>query len=85
VANARLSIILISPFFSENILAEDKALESRSWLFATIIMVLLALVMFIVQHFLVQLFDFAVEVSVFYIPAFALVVFILWRHFKSLH
>jgi hypothetical protein len=63
----------------------DSEVEGKSWLYATITMAVMALVVFFVQHFVVQLFDFAVEVSVFYVPAFALVVFYLWRHFKSLY
>jgi positive regulator of sigma E activity len=60
-------------------------IENRSWLLATIIMALIALAMFFVQHFVVQIFDTAVEISVFYIPAILLVAFYLSRHFlKSL-
>ena len=61
--------------------------ENRSWLFAAVIMALVALAMFFVQHFVVQVFDVAVEISVFYIPAIALVIFYLSRRLlqKSSH
>ncbi len=60
-------------------------MENKSWLYATIIMVFLALVMFFVQHFVIQLFDLTVEITVFDIPALLLIAFYVWRHFKSLH
>jgi hypothetical protein len=84
MADAGLFVVFISLFFSEVILSMNEV-ESKSWLYATIIMTMLALVTFFVQHFAVQLFDSAVEISVFYIPAVALTVFCLWRHFKSPH
>lgn len=66
-------------------MSEDGALEKKSWLYATIVMTSFAFVMFVVQHFVVQLFDVTVEVTLFYIPAAAIIVFYLWRHFKLLH
>jgi len=40
-------------------------------------MTLIALAVFIIQHFVVQVFDTTVEVSFFYIPAAVLVVLYL--------
>jgi hypothetical protein len=60
--------------------------ENRSWLLATIIMIIIALTMFFVQHFITQVFDLAVEISVFYIPAMLLVAICVKRYLsKSLN
>jgi len=84
MANAELFVVFYLSFFLVNNLSENEV-ESKSWLYATIIITTLALAIFFIQHFVVQLFDFAVEISVFYIPAVALIVFYLWRQFKSPH
>ncbi|MGF3500544.1 MAG: hypothetical protein ACQXXH_04555 [Candidatus Bathyarchaeia archaeon] len=55
----------------------QETVESQSLLLATIIMVLIAIVIFFVQHFLVQVFDTAVEFFIFYIPATMLVMLYL--------
>jgi len=54
--------------------------ENKSWLLATIIMTTIALAIFFVQHFITQVFDLAVEISVFYIPAMLLVAICLKRY-----
>jgi len=63
-------------FFLVKLLSQE-TVESQSLLLATIIMVLIAIVIFFVQHFLVQVFDAAVEFSIFYIPATMLVMLYL--------
>jgi positive regulator of sigma E activity len=60
-------------------LSKNDEIERKSWLFATIIMALLAISVFFVQHFITQIFDFTVEISVFYVPALLLAISYLVR------
>jgi uncharacterized membrane protein len=64
-------------------LSQNSKAESTSWLLATIIMALIALTIFFVQHFVTQIFDTAVEISIFYIPAAVLVVLYLKRRWSA--
>jgi len=52
--------------------------ELKTWRLATIILVLLAAVMFFFQHFIAQFFDIAFEIFIFYVPAFLIVLLFLY-------
>jgi len=57
--------------------------ELKTWYIATLIMVTLAAAVFLVQRFVGQLFDVAVEVFIFYIPTFTIVALLLYFRTKS--
>jgi len=52
--------------------------ELNAWRLATVVLVLLAAVVFITQRFVVRFFDIALEICVFYIPAVTVVVLFLY-------
>jgi hypothetical protein len=80
MANAEL--ILTFSFLVKALSTKDND-ENRGWLLATIIMAIMALTMFFIQHFITQVFDLAVEVSVFYIPAMLLITICLKRYLSK--
>ena len=47
--------------------------ELETWRLATIVLVLLAAIMFLFQHFIVRFFDIAFEIFIFYVPALLIV------------
>jgi len=55
--------------------------ELKTWRIATLVMVTLAAAVFLVQRFVVQLFDVVLEVCIFYIPTFTIVG--LWLYFRA--
>jgi len=57
--------------------------ELKTWRTATLIMVTLAAAVFLVQRFVVYLFDVVFEVCIFYIPTFAIVGLLLYFRKKS--
>jgi len=57
--------------------------ELKTWRLATLIMVTLAAVVFLVQRFVGQLFDFVFEFCIFYIPTFTIVGLFLYFRTKS--
>jgi len=63
-------------------LSQEK-IESLSWLIATVIMALVAFTIFFVQCFVAQVFDTAIEVSIFYIPAIVLLIIFLKRKLQK--
>jgi len=52
--------------------------ELNAWRLATVVLVLLAAVVFITQRFVVRFFDIALEICVFYLPAVSVVVLFLY-------
>jgi len=52
--------------------------ELKAWRVAALILVLIAALVFLTQHFIGQLFDITFEISIFYIPAFAIIVLFLY-------
>jgi len=57
--------------------------ELKTWRIATLVMVALAATVFLVQRFVVQLFDVVFEVCIFYIPTFTIVGLLLYFRTKS--
>ncbi len=61
----------------------EKQEELKAWYIATFIMVTLASVVFVIQHFFSPIFDTVFEVCIFYIPAVAIVIILLYFRNKS--
>lgn len=57
--------------------------ELKTWRLATLIMLTLAAAVFIIQRFVVQLFDVVFEFCIFYIPTFTIVGLLLYFRNKS--
>jgi len=57
--------------------------ELKTWRLATLILVTLAAAVFLVQHFVVQVFDVVFEFCIFYIPTFTIVGLLLYFRSKS--
>lgn len=59
--------------------------ELGAWRLATVVLVLLAVFVFVVQRFVVRFFDVSVEICAFYIPAVSVTVLFLYfsRRTKS--
>ena len=51
-----------------------EGIEYKGWFFATLIMIFISLVVFIIQRFIVQLFGYAFEVCLFYVPTVVLLI-----------
>jgi uncharacterized membrane protein len=66
-----------SLFYSRSSLP-TKQEELKAWRIATVVLVALAAVVFLIQHFVGQVFDVVLEVCVFYIPALAIVALFLY-------
>jgi len=56
----------------------DSKNELKTWRLATVILVLLAASVFFTQRFIGRFFDIAFEISIFYVPAFVIVVLFLY-------
>jgi len=56
----------------------NKQEELKSWRIATLIIVVLAATVFLIQRFIGQVFDLVFEVCIFYIPAVAVVFLLLY-------
>jgi len=85
VVDARLSrrLKFYSLFiFLEGISVPTNQEELKTWRIATLVMVTLAAVVFLVQRF-IPLFDVVFEVCIFYIPTFAIVGLLLYFRKKS--
>jgi len=80
VVDARL--IRSSLLFSEGISVPTNQEELKTWRIATLVMVTLAAVVFLVQRF-IPLFDVVFEVCIFYIPTFSIVGLFLYFRNKS--
>jgi len=85
VAAARLSkhSKFYSFLFFEGVSVPTNQEELKTWRIATLVMVALAATVFLVQHFVVQLFDVVFEVCIFYIPTFTIVGLLLYFRTKS--
>jgi len=59
-----------------NILHSDN--ELKTWRLATVILVLLATFVFLIQRFIGQFFDVFFEIFIFYAPTFVIVVLFLY-------
>jgi len=70
-------------YFFEGISVPTNQEELRTWRIATLIMVTLAAVVFLVQRFVDQIFDVIFEVCIFYIPTFTIVTLLLYFRTKS--
>jgi hypothetical protein len=57
--------------------------ELKTWRIATLVMVTLAAVVFLVQRFVGQFFDVTFEICIFYIPTFTIVGLLLYFRKKS--
>lgn len=59
--------------------------EIGAWRLATVVLVLLAVFVFVIQRFVVHFFDVALEICAFYIPAVSVAVLFLYfsRRAKS--
>ncbi len=57
------------------------AVELKTWRQAALIMLALAITIFCAQRFIGQMFDFAFEICIFYIPAILLI--IVYFYFKA--
>jgi len=80
VVDARL--IRSSLLFFEGISVPTNQEELKTWRIATLVMVTLAAVVFLVQRF-IPLFDVVFEVCIFYIPTFSIVGLFLYFRNKS--
>jgi hypothetical protein len=52
--------------------------ELKTWRLATVILVLLATLVFLIQRFIGQFFDVFFEIFIFYAPAFLIIVLFLY-------
>jgi hypothetical protein len=77
VADARAKIAILILCFLGRITLKNEN-ELGAWRLATAVLVLLAVLMFIIQHFVVRFFDVALEISAFYIPAVSVVILFLY-------
>jgi len=59
----------------------EQVRELESWRRATLAMIMMALVVFVLQRFVVRVFDVVFEICIFYVPAGAIV--LLYFYFKN--
>jgi len=62
----------------EGFIVSAKELELKAWRVSTLIMVILAAAVFLVQRLLGPLFDLVFEICIFYIPTFTIVALFLY-------
>jgi len=60
-------------------MAENESSELRSLRWATLILVVLSLGIFLMQRFVVRVFNLAFEVSIFYLSTLLSLVMYLWK------
>jgi antibiotic biosynthesis monooxygenase (ABM) superfamily enzyme len=61
----------------------NKQEESKSWLIATITILVIAAFVFLIQRFAGPVFDFVFEVCIFYVPTVVMVFLLLYFRQKS--
>jgi hypothetical protein len=81
VALTRL-VFLFSLLFEVKLVL-NKQEESESWLIATIVILVVAGTVFLIQRFAGPVFDFVFEVCIFYVPAIVMVFLFLYFRKKS--
>jgi antibiotic biosynthesis monooxygenase (ABM) superfamily enzyme len=62
---------------------QNKQEESKSWQIATITMLVIAAMVFLVQRFAGPIFDFVFEICIFYVPAVVMVLLFLYFRQKG--
>jgi F0F1-type ATP synthase assembly protein I len=67
------------PFLDfEGFLVSSKELERKAWFLSTLIVIILAAVVFLVQRLAGPFLDLVFEICIFYIPAFTIVSLFLY-------
>jgi antibiotic biosynthesis monooxygenase (ABM) superfamily enzyme len=61
----------------------NKQEESKSWRIATITMLVIAAIVFLIQRFAGPVFDLVFEVCIFYVPAVVMVLLFLYFRQKN--
>ena len=57
--------------------------ELETWRMATFVIGMLAIAVFIIQHFVTHIFDIAFEICIFYVPAVMIIIYFFYLRKKG--